>query len=92
MMLGSSLLAAVFDDAANALEKLGTARANANPIIHPMFILRIESPPSGPPGAVDGTLSDRCDQAMTASSVRLSPRLSTQAIWTLSPSIRNSVT
>src|SRR5438477_2237068 len=39
--LASSLPAAVFDDAANAVEKLGTASANANPIIHPMFNLRI---------------------------------------------------
>jgi hypothetical protein len=37
----SSLPAAVLDDAANAVEKLGTASANANPIIHPMFNLRI---------------------------------------------------
>ena len=33
------------DDLTYAVEKLGTANANANPIIHPMFNLRIESPP-----------------------------------------------
>jgi hypothetical protein len=37
----SSLLAA-FGVAASAFEKLGTASASANPIIHPMFNLRIE--------------------------------------------------
>jgi hypothetical protein len=29
-------------EAANAVEKLGIASANANPIIHPLFNLRIE--------------------------------------------------